>query len=40
VPVLNKYTDMQDLLLLDPIHEVDERGWPNSVEAGRGGSDA
>jgi hypothetical protein len=27
-PVLNKYTDMQDLLLLDPIHEVDERGWP------------
>src|SRR5690349_6615335 len=25
VPVLNKYTDMQDLLLLDPIHEVDER---------------
>jgi len=28
VPVLNKYTDMQDLLLLDPIHEVDETGWP------------
>lgn len=29
VPVLNKYTDMQDLLLLDPIHEVDEKtGWP------------
>ena len=27
-PVLNKYTDMQDLLLLDPIHEVDEAGWP------------
>jgi hypothetical protein len=27
-PVLNKYTDMQDLLLLDPIHEVDEQGWP------------
>ncbi|MER3447566.1 MAG: pyrroloquinoline quinone biosynthesis protein PqqD [Candidatus Dadabacteria bacterium] len=27
-PVLNKYTDMQDLLLLDPIHEVDETGWP------------
>jgi hypothetical protein len=34
-PLLNKYTDMQELLLLDPIHEVDERGWPNSVEAGR-----
>jgi hypothetical protein len=27
-PVLNKYTDMKDLLLLDPIHEVDEQGWP------------
>jgi Coenzyme PQQ synthesis protein D (PqqD) len=28
-PVLNKYSDMQDLLLLDPIHEVDEEaGWP------------
>jgi hypothetical protein len=28
-PVLSKYTDMQDLLLLDPIHEVDETGWPS-----------
>ena len=27
-PVLNKYTDMQDLLLLDPIHETDAQGWP------------
>ena len=27
-PVLNKYSDMQDLLLLDPIHDVDEGGWP------------
>lgn len=27
-PVLKKYDDMQDLLLLDPIHEVDEMGWP------------
>ncbi len=27
-PVLNKFGDMQDLLLLDPIHEVDEAGWP------------
>lgn len=23
----NKYADMQDLLLLDPIHDVDEDGW-------------
>jgi len=29
VPVLHKHTDMQDLLLLDPIHEVDETGWPS-----------
>jgi hypothetical protein len=27
-PVLYKYDDMQELLLLDPIHEVDETGWP------------
>lgn len=27
-PVLAKFTDMQDLLLLDPIHDVDETGWP------------
>ncbi len=29
VPVLYKYADMQDLLALDPIHDVDETGWPN-----------
>ena len=28
-PVLNVYSDMQDLLLLDPIHDVDEGGWPS-----------
>jgi len=28
-PVLQSYTDMEDLLLLDPIHEVDATGWPN-----------
>lgn len=32
-PVLNKFTDMQDLLLLDPIHEVDEAGWPHAKAA-------
>ena len=31
-PVLNKYTDMQELLLLDPIHEVDSVGWPEKKE--------
>ena len=25
------YTDMQDVLLLDPIHEVDEKGWPHAL---------
>ena len=29
LPTLEKYTDMEELLLLDPIHEVDEKaGWP------------
>lgn len=27
-PSLNKYSDMQELLLLDPIHDVDDAGWP------------
>ncbi len=28
-PALQKYTDMQELLLVDPIHEVDpQSGWP------------
>jgi hypothetical protein len=27
-PVLHKYTDLQDLLLLDPIHDTDDAGWP------------
>ena len=37
-PVLESYTDMQDLLLLDPIHEVDDMGWPKKapdVQSGR-----
>lgn len=27
-PVLTLYTDMKDLLMLDPIHDVAEEGWP------------
>jgi hypothetical protein len=27
-PGFSKYTDMKEMLLLDPIHEVDETGWP------------
>ena len=29
-PVLERFSDMADLLLLDPIHEVDEAGWPHA----------
>jgi hypothetical protein len=28
-PKLSTYTDMQELLLLDPVHEVDDAGWPS-----------
>jgi hypothetical protein len=31
VPRLDKFTDMQDLILLDPVHEVDSRGWPHTA---------
>ena len=30
-PVLTKFTDLQELLLLDPIHEIDESGWPHTT---------
>ena len=29
-PSLAKFTDMQDIILLDPVHEVDTRGWPHA----------
>ena len=29
LPSFAKYNDMQNLLLSDPIHDVDETGWPN-----------
>lgn len=28
-PKVEGYGDMQDLLLADPIHDVDEQGWPS-----------
>lgn len=28
-PQLSRYDDMQEFLLVDPIHEVDEAGWPH-----------
>jgi len=32
-PKLEKYTDMQDLVLIDPVHEVDATGWPARASA-------
>jgi len=29
-PQLQVYTDMEDLLLVDPVHEVADDGWPNT----------
>lgn len=30
-PLFERFTDMGDLLLLDPVHEVeDQKGWPHS----------
>ena len=34
-PVLVVFSDMEDLLVLDPIHDVDATGWP--VRRGRDG---
>jgi hypothetical protein len=28
-PALERYTDMHDLILLDPVHDVSEAGWPH-----------
>ncbi len=28
-PSLERYDEMKNLLMLDPIHEVDEQGWPS-----------
>lgn len=30
-PHLQKYSDLQDLLLLDPIHDVNDMGWPSRM---------
>ena len=27
-PAFDRYTDMAELLLIDPVHDVDEAGWP------------
>lgn len=30
-PVLESHDDLEDLLLLDPVHEVTEAGWPHAA---------
>jgi hypothetical protein len=32
LPVIHKYSDIDNLLLLDPVHDVDSSGWPNKSE--------
>jgi hypothetical protein len=32
-PELERFSDMQDLLLLDPVHDTSEAGWPYVVAA-------
>lgn len=29
-PALESYADLQDILLLDPVHDVDADGWPSA----------
>ena len=36
-PIFEKFTDMNDLLLLDPVHDVDEKGWPHVDPSGQNG---
>ena len=35
-PTLEKHTDMQDLILIDPVHEVGAQGWPQPAESSEG----
>jgi hypothetical protein len=30
-PTFATFTDMQDIILLDPVHEVDTQGWPHTA---------
>lgn len=39
-PVLAKYDDMEEMLLLDPVHDVTEAGWPESAPTATNGATA
>jgi hypothetical protein len=32
-PLFEKFTDMEAMLLLDPVHDVDDEGWPHMPAA-------
>jgi hypothetical protein len=34
-PRLERFTDMQELLLLDPVHDVQDAGWPAAAPRSR-----
>jgi hypothetical protein len=36
-PVLDRFEDLRDLLLLDPVHDVSQAGWPRPMKAKDGG---
>ena len=31
-PVLDRFDDLQELLFLDPVHDVSEEGWPSRAQ--------
>ncbi len=31
-PILEQFDDLQELLLVDPVHEVDSTGWPRRAD--------
>jgi hypothetical protein len=33
LPVLDRFDDLRDLLLLDPVHDVSQAGWPRPMKA-------
>lgn len=38
-PILEEFDEMKEMLLYDPIHDVDETGWPHLPEASLGSYD-
>jgi len=32
--MVEKFTDVQELLTIDPVHDVDDRGWPSTPTVG------